>query len=251
VKNAFRLPALALLATPFASAALAAEVSVAVAANFAAPMQTIAADFEKDSGHKAQLVFGSTGKLYAQIRNGAPFEVLLAADNETPARLEKEGFAVDGSRFTYAIGQLALWSARSGYVGDNPGVLRQGTFRHLGIANPRLAPYGAAAVETLTRLGLLGKVEGKFVQGENIAQTFQFVATGNAELGFVALSQVYADDKLKGGSAWVVPARLHSPIRQDAVVLVKGKENPAATALIKFLKTDKAHAVIKSYGYAW
>lgn len=227
----------------------AAEVQVAVAANFTAPMQVIAADFGKATGHKAQLAFGATGKFYAQIRNGAPFDVLLAADDETPARLEKEGVAVAGSRFTYAIGQLALWSARPGYVDAKGAVLKQGTFAHLALANPRLAPYGAAAVETLGKLGLLGSVESRFVQGENIAQTYQFISTGNAELGFVALSQIVAGGKLKSGSAWIVPASLHSPIRQDAVMLAKGKDNPAAAALLAFLKSDKARAVIQAYGY--
>jgi molybdate transport system substrate-binding protein len=250
MKTSFRMLTLALFAAPFASPALAADVSVAVAANFTAPMQKIAVEFEKDTGHRALLSFGSTGKFYAQIKNGAPFEVLLAADDETPAKLVKEGAAVSDSRFTYAIGQLALWSAKPGFVDDKGEVLKQGAFAHLAIANPKLAPYGAAAVESLTRLGLLGSIEPRFVQGENIAQTYQFVSTGNAELGFVALSQVYEDGKLKSGSAWMVPAGLHAPIRQDAVVLTKGKDNPAATELLKFLKTDKARAVIKSYGYA-
>jgi molybdate transport system substrate-binding protein len=238
------------LTAVFAAPAGADEVQVAVAANFTAPMKTIAADFEKATGHKAQLAFGATGKFYAQIKNGAPFEILLAADDETPAKLEREGVAVPGTRFTYAIGQLALWSAKPGFVDDKADVLKQGTFNHLSIANPRLAPYGAAAVETLTQLGLLGALESKFVQGENIAQTYQFVSSGNAELGFVALSQIYADGKLKGGSAWIVPGNLHNPIRQDAAVLVKGKDNPAAAALMEFLKGEKARAVIKSYGYS-
>jgi len=238
-----------LIAMGLSAPLLAADVQVAVAANFTAPMQLIAADFEKATGHKAQLAFGATGKFYAQIKNGAPFEVLLAADDETPAKLEKEGFAVAGSRFTYAIGQLALWSAKPGYVDDKGAVLKQGAFGHLAIANPKLAPYGAAAVEALTKLGLLGSIESKFVQGENIAQTFQFISTGNAELGFVALSQVYEGGKLKSGSGWLVPSALHTPIRQDAVVLTPGKDNPAAAALVKFLKTDQARAVIKPYGY--
>lgn len=228
---------------------VAAQVQVAVAANFTAPMQAIAADFEKATGHKVLLASGSTGKFYAQIKNGAPFDVLLAADDETPAKLEKDGLAVSGSRFTYAIGQLALWSAKPGYVDAKGEVLKQGAFAHLAIANPRLAPYGAAAIETLTRLGLLASVEGRFVQGENIAQTYQFISTGNAELGFVAQSQIVEGGKLKSGSAWIVPASLHSPIRQDAVVLVKGKDNPAAAALLTFLKSDQARAVIQSYGY--
>ena len=250
MKALFSLFTFALLATPLARPALAAEVNVAVAANFTAPMQKIAADFEQATGHKAQLAFGATGKFYAQIKNGAPFEVLLAADDETPAQLEKEGAAVSGSRFTYAIGQLALWSAKPAYVDDKGEVLKNGVFGHLAIANRKLAPYGAAAVETLTKLGLLGSVEAKFVQGENIAQTFQFISTGNAELGFVALSQIVEGGKLKSGSAWIVPASLHAPIRQDAVVLSQGKDNPAAAALTKYLKSDPARAVIKSYGYA-
>jgi molybdate transport system substrate-binding protein len=224
-------------------------VQVAVASNFTAPMQIIAADFEQDTGHKASLAFGSTGKFYAQINNGAPFDVLLAANDETPARLEKAGLAVSGSRFTYAIGQLALWSAKPGVVDDKGEVLKRGAFGHLAMANPRLAPYGAAAVETLRGLGLLATLQPRFVQGENIAQTFQFVSTGNAELGFVALSQIYDGGKIKSGSAWIVPSRLHSPIRQDAVVLARGKDNPAALALMKYLKTDKARAIIGAYGY--
>ncbi len=224
-------------------------MQVAVASNFTAPMQVIAADFERATGHKAQLAYGATGKFYAQIKNGAPFDVLLAADDETPARLEKEGLVVPGSRFTYAIGRLALWSAKPGVVDARGEVLKQGTFKHLAIANPRLAPYGAAAVETLNGLGLLAALQPRFVQGENIAQTFQFVATGNAELGFVALSQIAAGGKPKSGSAWIVPSSLHRPIRQDAVVLGRGKDNPAALALMKYLKQDKARAIISAYGY--
>jgi molybdate transport system substrate-binding protein len=241
------VPMLALLLPLLAHAD---EVSVAVAANFTAPMKAIAADFEKDTGHKAQLAFGGTGKFYAQIRNGAPFQVLLAADDETPAKLEGEGLTASGTRFTYAIGKLVLWSAKPGYVDDKGEVLKKGEFNKLALANPKLAPYGLAAVETLTRLGLLGALQGKFVQGENIAQTYQFVSTGNAELGFVALSQVMKDDKVTAGSAWIVPASLHQPIRQDATILSLGKGNAAAEALMKYLKGDKAKAIIKSYGYA-
>jgi molybdate transport system substrate-binding protein len=229
--------------------ARADEVQVAVAANFTAPAKLIAADFEKDSGHKAVLAFGATGQFYAQIKNGAPFEVLLAADDETPARLEKEGTAIAGSRFTYATGRLVLWSAQPGYVDDKGAVLKKGEFKHVSVANPKVAPYGAAAVETLTGLKLLDAVQPKFVQAENISQAYQFVATGNAELGFVALSQVFKDGKITAGSAWVVPANLHQPIRQDAVALDKGKGKPAAEAWLKFLKGDKAKAVIKSFGY--
>lgn len=225
------------------------EIQVAVAANFTAPMKQIAADFEKDTGHKAQLAFGATGKFYAQIKNGAPFEVFLAADDTTPAKLEAEGAAVVGTRFTYATGRLVLWSAKPGYVNDKGDALRKNDFRHLSIANPKLAPYGAAAVETLTALKLLDTARTKFVQAENIGQAHQFVATGNAELGFVALSQVMKDGKIAEGSGWIVPGTLHQPIRQDAVVLAKGKGKPAAEALVAYLKGDKAKAVIKSFGY--
>ena len=245
----FRKPAfvLALLGTALVHAE---EVQVAVAANFTAPMQKIAVEFEKDTGHKAQLAFGSTGKFYAQIRNGAPFEILLAADDTTPEKLEKEGAAVAGSRFTYAIGKLALWSSKAGFVDDKGEVLKKGEFKHVSIANPKLAPYGAAAIETLTALKLLDAIRPKFVQGENIAQTHQFVATGNAELGFVALSQVMKDGKISEGSAWIVPSSLHQPIRQDAVLLTNGKGKPAAEALMKYLAGEKAKAVIQSFGYA-
>ncbi len=239
----------ALIAITLTGAATADEVQVAVAANFMAPMQKIAADFEKDTGHKALLAFGSTGKFYAQIKNGAPFEVLFAADDETPAKLAKENAAVPGSQFTYAIGKLVLWSAKPAFVDDKGEVLKSGNFAHVSLANPKLAPYGAAAVEALTALKLLDAVQPKFVQAENISQAYQFVATGNAELGFVALSQVLKDGKIAEGSAWIVPGNLYQPIRQDAVVLDKGRNKPAAEALMKYLKGDKARAVIKSYGY--
>jgi len=229
--------------------ALAAEVNVAVAANFTAPMQKIAAEFEKDTGHKAQLAFGSSGKFYAQIKNGAPFQAFLSADDETPAKLAQEGLADPGSRFTYAVGTLVLWSAQPGYVDAQGEVLKRGQFNKLALANPKLAPYGKAAMEVLAGMGLLGAVANKLVLGENIAQTYQFASTGNAELGFVALSQVMKDGKVASGSAWVVPARLHTPIRQDAVVLTAGKDNAAAAALMKYLKGDKAKAIIRAYGY--
>ena len=242
-------PSLLLASLLLSQSAGAEEVQLAVAANFTAPMQKIAAEFEKDSGHKARLMFGATGKFYAQISNGAPFEVLLSADDETPARLERDGLAVAGSRFTYATGRLVLWSAREGYVDDKGDVLKKGDFRHLSIANPKTAPYGAAAIQTLSKLGLLPALEPRFVQGENIAQTHSFIVSGNAELGFIALSQVFRDGRLGSGSAWIVPANLHEPIRQDAVLLAKGQSNPAAAALLKYLKGDKARSIIKSFGY--
>lgn len=229
--------------------ARADDVSVAVAGNFTTPMQKIAALFEKETGHKAVLSFGSTGKFYAQIKNGAPFDVLLAADEDTPIKLEKEGSAIKGSRFTYAIGKLVLWSAKADFVDDSGDILKTGNFNKLAIANPKLAPYGAAAVQALGALGLLRALEPKFVQGESIAQAFQFVASGNAQLGLVAMSQVFENGKLKSGSAWIVPANLYSPIRQDAILLEKGRGKPAAEALMLLLKSERARILIRSYGY--
>ncbi len=242
--------ALLLALLPLA-AAQAEEVQVAVAANFTAPMQAIAAEFAKDTGHRALLAFGATGKFYAQIHHGAPFEVLLAADATTPAKLEGEGATLAGSRFTYAIGTLVLWSPREGYVDGNGEVLKKADFQHLALANPKTAPYGVAALATLARLGIAEEtLQGRLVLGENITQAHQFVATGNAELGFIALSQVYQDGKVTSGSAWIVPAEYHAPIRQDAVILAKGKDNPAAAALVDYLKGPKATALIRAYGYA-
>jgi molybdate transport system substrate-binding protein len=231
------------------SSAQADEVSVAVAANFTAPMQKIAAEFEKETGHKVLTSSGATGKFYAQIRNGAPFEVLLSADDETPAKLVKEGAAIGGSQFTYAIGKLVLWSAKPGFVDSAGEVLKKGRFNHIALANPKVAPYGAAAVDTMKALGVHDSLQPKFVQGENIAQTHQFVVTGNAELGFVALSQVLKDGNIDG-SSWTVPSNLYNPIRQDAVLLAKGKDKSAAIALLNYLKGEMAQTVIKSFGYA-
>jgi molybdate transport system substrate-binding protein len=242
---------LSLLAALGLSSAVARadEVNVAIAANFTAPMQKIAADFEKDTGHKAVLVFGATGKFYAQIKNGAPFEILLAADDETPVKLVKEGAAVAASEFTYAIGKLVLWSPKADLVDDKGEVLGKTDIAHVAYCNPKLAPYGAAAVEAMKSLGRYDALQPKLLQAENIAQAHQFVVSGNAEIGFVALSQVYKDGKLTQGSAWVVPANLYGQIRQDAVILDKGKGHPAADALMSYLKSDKAKAVIRSYGY--
>ncbi|SFW47080.1 molybdate ABC transporter substrate-binding protein [Pseudomonas sp. NFACC04-2] len=227
----------------------AAEVQVAVAANFTAPIQAIAADFEKDTGHKLVTAYGATGQFYTQIKNGAPFEVFLAADDTTPARLESEGDTVKGSRFTYAVGTLALWSAKAGHVDNQGQVLKRNDFQHLSIANPKTAPYGLAATQVLDKLGLTDQVKSRLVEGQNITQAYQFVSTGNAELGFVALSQIYKDGKVTSGSAWIVPAELHDPIKQDAVILTKGRDNPAAVALVDYLKGPKAAAIIQAYGY--
>jgi len=229
--------------------AQADEAQIAVAANFTAPMKEIIAAFEEETGHEVKASYGSTGKLYAQIKNGAPFEALLAADQKRPELLEEEGVGVASSRFTYAIGSLVLWSADAEAVDDGPAVLEANGFNKLSIANPKLAPYGEAAMETLDALGLKEAVEPKLVMGENIAQAFQFVDTGNADLGFVALSQVMQGGQITKGSGWVVPGDMHAPIRQDAVLLKRGADNPAVNALMTYLKGDKAHAIIHSFGY--
>ena len=232
-----------------AAAAAAAEVSIAVASNFSAPMQAIARAFEQDTGHKAVMAFGSTGSFHAQVLNGAPFQVLLAADATTPAQLEKAALAVQDSRFIYATGRLVLWSRQAVMVDDQGAVLRTGSFRKLAVANPKLAPFGAAALETLTSLGLMGQVQDRLVEGQNIAQTHQFVSTGNAELGFVALSQVYANGRIAEGSGWLVPANLHRPITQEAVLLNAGRDKPAAAALMAYLKGDRARGIMRAFGY--
>lgn len=237
-----------LMALPVTSQA--DTLRVAVASNFSTPMQEIASRFEAKSGHRLLLSLGSTGKLYAQIRNGAPFDLLLAADDKVPAILERDGQAVPDTRFTYAIGTLVLWSAHEGYVDDRGEVLGRGSFKHLALANPKTAPYGAAALATLENLGLDQTLRGKLVQGENIAQAHQFVASGNAELGFVALSQVLdSEGSITTGSAWVVPAELHPPIRQDAVLLTNASDSEAARDLLAFLKSEEVAAIIKAYGY--
>ena len=231
------------------SAVQAAEVHVAVAANFTAPMKRIAEVFEKDTGHKMVLSYGATGKFYAQITNGAPFDVFLSADDETPAKLEKEGFAVAGSRMTYATGRLVLWSAKPGLVDDKASVLMRNDFNRLAIASPKVAPYGVAAVETMTKIGMFPLLQAKLVMGESIGQTFSMISSGNADLGFVAMSQVFEFDKLKSGSAWVVPANLHSPLRQDAVLLARARSNPAALQFLTFLKSGQTRVIMTLFGY--
>ena len=238
--------ALALGAVP----AQADEVLVAVAANFAAPMARLAEAFTAATGHTLKLASGATGKFYSQIVAGAPFEVLLSADDTTPRRLIAEGHAVAGSAFTYAVGQLVLWSATPGLVDAQGAVLASGRFRKIAIASPKTAPYGRAAMEVLVARGLEGPLSLKLVTGESVAQAYQFVATGNAELGFVALSQVSVPGKALVGSMWRVPASLHAPMRQDAVLLKAGAGKPAAAALLQWLRSEPAQAVIQSYGYA-
>ena len=208
----------------------AAEAQVAVAANFAEPVKAIAAVLEKTTGHTLKITVGATGRLYAQIRNGAPFDVLLSADTKAPAQLEADGLAQPGSRFTYATGKLVLWSADAAKVDAQGAVLKGGGFRKLAMANPKTAPYGAAAIEVIDQLGLSASLAPKLVQGESIGQTYNFAFTGNAEIAFVAMSQVLEGGRLKGGSMWVVPQNLYAPIRQDAVLLKRGADNEAAVA---------------------
>jgi len=243
------LPTVLLASVLVAPLAQAAEVQVAVAANFAGPIVKLGEGYTAATGHTLKVSAGATGKFYSQIVAGAPFEVLLAADDETPAKLVKEGLAVAGSNFTYAIGRLVLWSAQPGFVDDQGAVLAAGPFKHLAVANPKLAPYGQAGMEVLKARGLLEAIAPKLVTGESIAQTYQFVFTGNAELGFVALSQVVVPGKPVTGSYWLVPASLYGEIRQDAVLLKTGEKNPAATALLAYLKSDAAKRVIQAHGY--
>ena len=228
-----------------AGSALAGEARIAVASNFAAAAKGLEISFEERTNHEARLVFGSTGKHYAQIRNGAPVDVLLAADERRPRLLEEEGAAVRGSRFTYARGRLVLWSSEVGYVDGEGRVLEIGGFRHLAIANPKLAPYGAAAREVLESLGLWRTLEGRIVRGENVAQALQFVESGNAALGFVASSQL-ARGRSEKGSSWEVPRGLYSPITQQAVLL---RDEPAARAFLTFLRSEPALEIIRGHGY--
>lgn len=245
----------ALRATAIVGAALAVaparadEVLVAAAANFAVPLSRIGASFTASTGHVLKVAAGATGRLYSQIAAGAPFDVLLAADDATPKRLVAEGHAVAGSAFTYALGKLVLWSARPGVVDAQGAVLTTGRFAHLAIANPKLAPYGAAAIDVLKARGLFDALAPKFVTAESVAQAYQFVATGNAELGFVALSQVAAPGQPAHGSYWIVPDALHREMRQDAVLLKPGAAKPAAAALLAYLKGDAARSLIRAYGY--
>jgi molybdate transport system substrate-binding protein len=239
------LLALALLLVGAAPAA-AAQVQVAVAANFAEPAKEIARRFEARTGHKATLSFGASGQFFTQISKGAPFEVFLSADVDRPLKAEADGLAVAGSRFTYATGQLVLWSKTPGLVDRRGAVLSTDKYQKLAIADPKAAPYGQAAVETLRGLKLYDRVAPKIVQGTSIAQALQFAQTGAAELGFVALSQVINE---RGGSRWVVPENLHAPIDQQAVLLKTGAGNPAAVAFMVFLKGPEAKAIIRRYGY--
>ncbi|MBI5330199.1 MAG: molybdate ABC transporter substrate-binding protein [Betaproteobacteria bacterium] len=228
--------------------AQAGEVRAAVAANFTVPAQRIAAMFQADTGHDVKLSFGSTGKFYSQIKAGAPFDVLLAADDTTPEKMAREGLGIPASRYTYAIGKLVLWSRKPGLI-DAKGHVLQGPFSKLAIANPKLAPYGVAAQEVLERLGLWSGVQGRIVMGQSSAQTMQFADTGNADLAFIALSQTMKDGKPIAGSQWTPPQHLYTPLRQDALLLTQAQDKAAAEAFLNYLKGAKAAAVIKAFGY--
>lgn len=234
------------------SPAEAGEVTVAVATNFLNPLKRLTQEFQKRQGHTVRIVSGSTGKLYAQIMHGAPFDVFLAADAERPRKLAElhPPRAVPDTRFTYALGKLVLWSRDPERLsGDGVAFLQGKQFNHLAMANPDTAPYGRAAKSFLERLKLSGELAPLIVQGENIGQAFQFTATGNAEIGLVALSQIM-DPRIKiNGSQWTVPDHLYDPIEQDAILLTRGQTNPAASAFLDFLKSAAARALIQSYGY--
>lgn len=235
---------LALVALP----SIADEISVAVAANFTDATRDIIPLFEKATGHTVKVSFGSTGKLYSHIENGAPFEVFLAADSKRPMKAENEGLAAKGSRFTYAMGKLAMWSSRVNAFDNGERYLKAANFAHVAIANPKTAPYGLAAQQVMEKLGVWDKLQGKIVRGDSIAQTFQFAASGNAEVGFVALSQVKAWKKATG-STWEIPQSYYAPIEQQAVLLKKGDGSKAAVAFLDFLKRKEVRKVITGYGY--
>ncbi len=228
---------------------VASDVHAGVAANFATTFKVLKSRFEMETGYTIIESRGSSGKLYAQIRQGAPFDVFLSADAALPLRLENEGLAVKGSRFSYALGRLVLWSATDKNVAHGEAVLRRGAFRHLALANPKIAPYGAAAKQALVTMDLWEIVQGNVVYGENVAQTYQFVATANAELGFVALAQVLSKSNAAATRVWEVPQTYYQPIRQDAVVLNRAKHNRAATQFMRFLKQPAVREVIEQTGY--
>lgn len=228
-----------------------ASIHVAVASNFAPAMEDIAQLFQQETGHRVVLSSASSGKLAAQIQHGAPYDIFLSADQAKPIALERAGHAVSGTRFTYALGALVLWSANSEFAGREQARLTQGQYRKLAIANPRLAPYGQAALETLRALGLAETSRPHWVTGENIGQTYQFVATGNADLGFVALSQLLSAESAPTETlpGWQVPTALHQPIRQDAVLLSSTQDLELAGSLLTFLASDRAREIIHAYGY--
>lgn len=240
---------LCLISFAFTQPILADTLYIAAASNFTAPMKLLAKEFEQQSKHKVKLSFGSSGKLFAQIKHGAPYQLFFSADQDKPERLEQAGLVAVNGRVTYAIGQLVLWSNKPDFIDNHESRLVTGKFNRLALANPKLAPYGRAALETLNTLKLTQQTKTKWVQGENIAQTYQFVASDSVDLGFVALSQVMKSGKINKGSSWLVPEQYYQPIKQDVVLLNMGKNNTAARAFFDFIQGQKAQAMIKSYGY--
>ena len=249
LKSKGGLQCLCILLYFFLNCAHAELIQIAVASNFILPAQEIAKQFENETGNKVKISSGSSGKFFAQIINGAPFHVLLSADADTPTKLVKQGFAVEHSQRTYAVGKLVLWSSRPDLITDGETVLTNKRFNKIAIANPELAPYGRAAVETLVQSGQYQLLKSKIVWGENIAQTHQFVLSGNAELGFVSASQIMRDGKVTQGSAWLVPESMHAPILQDAVLLSKAIDSVAAQQFLNYLSSDRARSIIQQFGY--
>ena len=229
--------------------ARAETAQIAVAANFAEPIKALAAELERTTGHTLRITVGATGKLYAQLKNGAPFDAFLDPATNVPLALETEGLLQPGSRFTYAKGQLVLWSANPRRVDDQGAVLRRADLGKVAYANPKTAPYGAAAEQVMAAMGLTPTLTPKLVQGESIGQTYAFVHTGNADVGFVALSQVFENGGLKAGSMWRVPRNLYAPIEQGTVVLKRGANNQAAHALVQLMRSPQGRALIRAYGY--
>jgi molybdate transport system substrate-binding protein len=241
---------LGLMLMGFCCRLTAQPIHIAVASNFTHTMQTLVLEFEKSSEQKVILSFGSSGKLYAQITQGAPFQLFFSADQLKPMLLEEQGLAVVASRFTYAIGRLALWSAIPDFIDDGLSILQQGRFKKLALANPRFAPYGMAAYEVLARHQLVRATQKKWVQGENISQTLQFVDSQNAQLGFVALSQLLGKHSARGGSKWLIPEHMHQPIKQDALLLNSGSASKGAKDFMAFVRSPKAQQIIKTAGYS-
>jgi len=237
---------LAILVTLAPCRSLADEIRVATASNFRHVMSALASQFEQQSEHEVALIFGSTGKHFAQIRNGAPFDAYFAADAKHPQLLEHDGLAVPGSRFTYAVGKLVLWSPQANFIDSLGHILERGDFRHLAIANPDLAPYGEAAREALEAMGLWNLLGRRLVRGENIGQAFQFVNSGNAELGLVAWSQLRRNDSTIEGSYWLIPAHYYSPIEQQAILL---QDTSAARMFMLFIRGDESAKIIRAHGY--
>lgn len=227
----------------------AAQIIVAVASNFSEPAKQIAKQFEHKYNTKVIISSAGTGVLANQIKNGAPYEILLSADKTTPQQLIQDGYAVKDTQFTYAQGQLVLWSKQTNFITNDANILKTNKFNFLAIANPKLAPYGSAAMQTLAKLGLTESIKNKIVTGDNISNTYQFVATGNADLGFVALSQIMNNGKITAGSYWIVPQNITPLIQQDAIILNVGKNNPASQQFMNFIKSKTVQQIIKSYGY--